>query len=122
MSNYKLRLYITGHTAQAERAVANLKRICAEELQGRYEMEVIDLVEDPEEGERQRIVVTPTLIKQLPPPLRRIIGDLSDKQRVVSGLDVFPAFRDEVDTSGDEIDASGEAAKKASGKASEDDS
>ncbi|MBK5940292.1 circadian clock KaiB family protein [Halochromatium roseum] len=109
MSNYKLRLYITGHTTQAERAIANLKRICAEELQGRYEMEVIDLVEDPEEGERQRIVVTPTLIKQLPPPLRRIIGDLSDKQRVLSGLDVLPAFRDDEDTSRDEIDASGEA-------------
>jgi len=101
MSNYKLRLYITGHTAQAERAIANLKRICAEELQGRYQMEVIDLVEDPEEGERQRIIVTPTLIKQLPPPLRRIIGDLSDKERVVSGLDLLPTLTDGGDASGD---------------------
>lgn len=101
MSNYKLRLYITGHTAPAERAIANLKRICAEELQGRYEMEVIDLVEDPEEGERQRIVVTPTLIKQLPPPLRRIIGDLSDKEQVVSGLDLLPNPTNDEGASGD---------------------
>jgi circadian clock protein KaiB len=100
MSKYKLRLYITGHTAQAERAIANLKRICAVELQGRYEMEVIDLVEDPEEGERERIVVTPTLIKQLPPPLRRIIGDLSDKERVISGLDVLPNWTNDADASG----------------------
>lgn len=94
MSKYRLRLYITGHTPHAERAIANLKRICAEELGGRYEMEVIDLMEDPEEGERQQIIATPTLIKQLPPPLRRIIGDLSDKQRVLSGLDIFPAADD----------------------------
>ncbi|NEX19978.1 circadian clock protein KaiB [Thiorhodococcus mannitoliphagus] len=97
MSNYTLRLFITGHTPQAERAIANLKRICADELQGRYEMEVVDLMEDPEEGERQRIIATPTLIKQLPPPLRRIIGDLSDKERVLSGLDIFPILNDDGD-------------------------
>jgi circadian clock protein KaiB len=89
MNTYKLRLYITGHTPQAERAIANLKRICEEDLGGRYEMDLIDLVEDPEAGEAQRIIATPTLVKQLPPPLRRIIGDLSDKERVLAGLDLI---------------------------------
>ncbi len=88
MNTYKLRLYITGHTPQAERAIANLKRICEQDLGGRYEMQLIDLVDDPEAGEVQRIIATPTLIKQLPPPLRRIIGDLSDKERVLAGLDL----------------------------------
>lgn len=101
MSKYRLRLFITGHTAQAERAITNLKRLCEAELQDRYEMEVIDLVEDPEEGERQGIVVTPTLIKQSPPPLRRIVGDLSDKERVLSGLDLSPVFSARGDVSGD---------------------
>lgn len=89
MKTYKLRLYITGHTAFAERAIANIRRICEDDLGDRYEMELIDLMEDPEAGEAQQIIATPTLIKQLPPPLRRVIGDLSDRERVLAGLDII---------------------------------
>jgi circadian clock protein KaiB len=86
-----LRLYVTGRTPRAERAIANLRRICDEDLRGQYEMQVIDVLEHPQLAEDEKILATPTLIKQLPPPLRRIIGDLSDKERVLLGLDFSPA-------------------------------
>jgi circadian clock protein KaiB len=82
---------VTGKTPRAERAIANLRRICDEELQGQYEMVVIDVLENPQLAEDEKILATPTLIKQLPPPLRRVIGDLSDKEKVLLGLDVWPA-------------------------------
>ncbi|WP_295455906.1 circadian clock protein KaiB [uncultured Thiodictyon sp.] len=88
MGKYLLRLYITGRTPQGNRAIANLQRICQTELAGRYEMEVIDVIEDPQAAEDARIIATPTLIKALPPPLRRIIGDLSNKDKVLIGLDL----------------------------------
>lgn len=91
MSAYTLRLYITGHTPRAERAIANLRRICDEELKGEYEMVIIDVLERPQLAEDERILATPTLIKNLPPPLRRIIGDLSDTEKVLLGLDILPA-------------------------------
>jgi circadian clock protein KaiB len=71
-------------------AVANLRRICEQELQGRYELQVIDVLEQPQLAEDEKILATPTLIKQLPPPLRRVIGDLSDKEKVLLGLEVRP--------------------------------
>ena len=71
-------------------AVANLRRICEQELQGRYELQVIDVLEQPQLAEDEKILATPTLIKQLPPPLRRVIGDLSDKDKVLLGLEVRP--------------------------------
>jgi len=89
-SQYLLRLYIAGRTVQAQRALANLQRICEAELQGRYRIEVVDLLESPEAGERENILATPTLIKELPPPLRRLIGDLSDREQVLRGLEVIP--------------------------------
>ncbi|MEW6734438.1 MAG: circadian clock protein KaiB [Acidobacteriota bacterium] len=90
MNKYLLKLYITGHTARSERAIANLRRICDEELGGQYEMMIIDILERPQLAEDEKIVATPTLIKQLPPPLRRIIGDLSDTEKVLLGLDLMP--------------------------------
>lgn len=90
MSNkYILKLYVTGNTPRAERAIANLRRICEEELGGQYEMIVIDVLERPELAEDEKILATPTLIKQLPPPLRRIIGDLSDVDKVLLGLNIL---------------------------------
>jgi circadian clock protein KaiB len=90
MSKYLLKLYITGQTARSERAIANLRRICDEELGGQYEMTIIDILERPQLAEDEKIIATPALIKQLPPPLRRIIGDLSDTEKVLLGLDLQP--------------------------------
>lgn len=86
---YKLRLYITGRTANSQRAIDNLKRICDEQLLGKYIVEVIDVLENPKLAEDERILATPTLVKELPEPMRKIIGDLSDKERVLLGLDLL---------------------------------
>lgn len=90
MGKYILKLYITGHTSRSELAVENLRRICEEDLQGKYELEVIDILERPHLAENKKILATPTLIKELPLPLRRIIGDLSDKEKVLLRLDLMP--------------------------------
>jgi circadian clock protein KaiB len=90
---YMLKLYVTGSSARAEQAIENLRRICEQDLNGRYELEIIDVLEHPELAEEARILATPTLIKQLPPPLRRVIGDLSDKDKVLLGLEVRPGSR-----------------------------
>ena len=87
---YLLKLYVTGKTPRAELAIANLRRVCEEELEGRYQLEIIDVLEQPQLAENDKILATPTLIKQLPLPLRRIIGDLSDKDKVLLGLEVRP--------------------------------
>jgi circadian clock protein KaiB len=88
LDHYVLKLYVTGRTPRAERAIENLRRLCKDELEGRYEIEIIDVLEHPELAEDDRILATPTLIKQLPPPLRRVIGDLSNREKVLLGLDV----------------------------------
>jgi circadian clock protein KaiB len=90
LSTFLLKLYVTGSSPRAQDAIANLKRICDEELHGVYELEIIDVLEQPELAEQDRVLATPTLIKQLPPPLRRVIGDLSDKEKVLLGLEVRP--------------------------------
>lgn len=90
LSKFLLKLYVTGKTPRAEVAIANLRRICEEELQGRYELQIIDVMEHPQLAEDEKILATPTLIKRLPPPLRRVIGDLSDKEKVLLGLNVWP--------------------------------
>jgi len=90
MSHYKLRLFITGSTPRSTRALENMRRICAENLHGDYELEVVDVYENPEATREYQIIATPTLVKILPEPLRRIIGDLSDNDRVLAGLDVTP--------------------------------
>ena len=90
LSSYLLKLYVTGTSSRTERAIANLRRICENELRGQYELEIIDVLEHPQVAEDDKILATPTLIKQLPPPLRRVIGDLSDTEKVLLGLEVQP--------------------------------
>jgi circadian clock protein KaiB len=87
---YQLRLYIAGHTPKSVQAFANLKRICQEHLNGRYQIEIIDLIENPTLARGDQIIAIPTLVRKLPPPIRKIIGDLSDTERVLVGLDVHP--------------------------------
>ena len=95
MSEFILKLYITGKTANSQRAVENLKNICETELCGQYELQIIDVLESPQAAEEDKILATPTLIKQLPPPIRRIIGDLSDKEKLLVGLNVKPKEEEE---------------------------
>ena len=89
MSSYLLRLYITGNSVNSQRAIANLLKLCKEELANQYQVEIIDVLEEPDRAESEKILVTPTLIKQLPPPLQRIIGDLSNREKVLTGLDLI---------------------------------
>lgn len=90
MNKYLLKLYITGQTTRSGRAIANLRRICEQELAGQYEIVIIDILERPQLAEEEKILATPLLVKQLPPPLRRIIGDLSNTEQVLAGLDLQP--------------------------------
>lgn len=87
---YILRLYITGMTKRSARAIENLQVFCEKHLAGRYELQVIDVYQQPELASREQIVAVPTLIKQLPLPLRRLIGDMSNEERVLVGLDILP--------------------------------
>jgi circadian clock protein KaiB len=84
--HYSLRLFVSGTTPRSSRAIQNIRALCEERLNGRYDLEVIDIYQHPEQAEADQIVVTPTLLKRLPLPLRKIIGDLSDKERVLVGL------------------------------------
>ena len=88
MESVQLRLYVAGNTSNSRRAIANLQAICRNELQDKYEIVITDVLERPQLAEDEKILATPTLIKELPPPLRRIIGDLSDHERVLVGLDL----------------------------------
>ena len=85
-----LRLYIAGQTPKSIKAFANLKRICEEHLTGKYRIEVIDLIQNPQLAAGDQILAVPTLVRRLPEPVRRIIGDLSHTERVLVGLDVRP--------------------------------
>lgn len=87
---YVLRLFVSGATVRSSNAIANLKAICERELAGRYELEVIDIYQRPERAKTADLVAVPTLIKTLPLPIRRLIGDLSDEQKVLVGLDLRP--------------------------------
>lgn len=92
MEKYILRLYITGMTPNSERALANLQMIVQEDLDSKYEIQVIDVLENPQIAEDEKIFATPTLVKTLPPPVRRVIGDLSDKEKVLVSLVIKPGF------------------------------
>jgi circadian clock protein KaiB len=89
-SLWELRLYVAGQTPRSITAFANLKKICEEHLKGKYTIEVVDLLRSPQLARGDQILAIPTLVRKLPPPLRRIIGDLSDTHRVLVGLDVRP--------------------------------
>jgi len=89
-AEWTLRLYIAGMTPKAMAALANLKSICEEHLQGKYSIEVIDLVKNPQLGEGDQILATPTLVRALPMPIKKIIGNLANVDRVLVGLDLLP--------------------------------
>jgi circadian clock protein KaiB len=85
---FVLRLYVTGSTVRAGQAVANVRSLCEEYLPGRYDLEVVDIYQQPNEAAKDQIIAAPTLVKELPAPVRRLIGDLSDRDRVLVGLDL----------------------------------
>jgi circadian clock protein KaiB len=87
---YKLRLYVAGQTEKSIIAFENLKKIAEEHLKGRYEIEVVDLSKNPQLAKGDQIIATPTLVRKLPPPIRKIIGDLSNMEKVLVGLDIQP--------------------------------
>ena len=86
--HYVLRLYVTGMTLRSTEAFASIKALCEERLQGRYELEVIDIYQHPQLAINEQIIAVPTLVKMLPAPLRRLVGDLSNEERVLLGLDL----------------------------------
>lgn len=90
MTRFLLKLYITDQTPKSERAISNMRRICEQDLKGQYELVVIDVLERPQLAEDDKILATPTLTKELPLPLRRVIGDMSDIAKVLLGLDIQP--------------------------------
>ena len=85
---WHLRLYVAGHTPRSVTALANLRNVCEEHLAGRYTLEVVDIIKSPQLAAGDQIFAVPTLVRRLPPPLKKIIGDLSDSERVLVGLDV----------------------------------
>jgi len=87
---WNLRLYVAGETPKCVQAFQHLKRICEEHLQGRYSIEVIDLLKNPTLAQGDQIIAIPTLVRQLPPPVKKIIGDLTNTERVVVGLNLIP--------------------------------
>lgn len=87
-NRYVLRLYVAGQTPKSAHAITNIKRICDENLKGRYELQVIDLYQQPQLAQGEQIIAVPTLIRKLPPPFRRIIGDMSNTERVLVGLNL----------------------------------
>ena len=92
-STWELRLYVAGKTPKSVAAFANLKRICEEHLQGRYRIEVVDLLENPTLARGEQIFALPTLVRQLPPPVKKIIGDFSNTERVLVGLNLLPVAK-----------------------------
>lgn len=90
MALYELRLYVAGQTAKSLTALANLKRICETHLEGQYRIEVIDLTKTPQLAAGDQILAVPTLVRRLPEPIKKIIGDLSNEERVLVGLDIQP--------------------------------
>jgi circadian clock protein KaiB len=94
MGVFLLKLYITGHTPRSANAIANLRRLCAEAIPGQHELVIIDVLECPQLAEEAKVLVTPTLVRALPLPLRRIVGDLSNTARVLQCLEI-PLMQEE---------------------------
>jgi circadian clock protein KaiB len=92
---YVLRLYVAGMSPKSVAAIENVRKICEENLKGRYALEVIDIYQQPEHAKQEQLLAAPTLIKKLPLPLRRLIGDMSNKQRILVGLDLVPKTNEE---------------------------
>jgi circadian clock protein KaiB len=92
---YELRLYVAGNTTRSVTALNNLKRYCEEHLKGRYKIEVIDLLVKPQLAQGDQILAIPTLVRKVPEPIRKIIGDLSNEEKVLVGLDIKPLIKTE---------------------------
>ena len=88
--HWELRLYVAGQTPKSMTALANLKKYCEQHVKGRYQLEVIDLLQNPQLAEGDQILAIPTLVRKVPQPIRKIIGDLSNQERVLVGLDIRP--------------------------------
>ena len=97
--HFVLRLYITGNTARSGQAISNIRSLCDEYLSGRYDLEVIDIYQQPTEAAKEQIIAAPTLVKKLPFPARRLIGDLSDRDKVLIGLNLIRADAESSDSS-----------------------
>ncbi|MBU1937513.1 circadian clock KaiB family protein [bacterium] len=95
MDNYVLKLYVTGKTTGSQRAIANLRQICERKLQNSYELVVIDLLEHPQIAKDENILATPTLVRESPQPIERIIGDFSDEKKVLAGLRIHTLTKPE---------------------------
>jgi len=95
---WHLRLYVAGHTPKSIKAFDNLKKICEEHLKGKYHIEVVDLLKNPQLAKGDQILAVPTLVRRLPPPLKKIIGDLSNTLRVLVGLDLRPVTKNDSET------------------------
>ncbi len=93
--DYVLRLYVTGRTPRSEEAIRNIRRICEEDLKGHYDLVIIDIYQQPELASSEQIVAAPTLIRSLPLPLRKLVGDLSNKDKVIAGLEIMPIGKKE---------------------------
>jgi circadian clock protein KaiB len=89
---YKLKLYVTGPSPRSQKAIVNVRKICEEHLEGRYELEVVDIARDPSLAKSDQIIAAPTLIRKLPLPIRRFIGDMSQTDRILLGLDLGHAY------------------------------
>ena len=90
-AHYVLRLYVTGSTPRSTKAIENIRKICDTHLKDRFELEVVDIYQNPAAAREGQVIAAPTLVKLLPEPLRRVIGDLSDHERVLAGLSIVPA-------------------------------
>jgi len=97
-AKYILRLYVTGSTGKSLRAVHNLRKLCDEHLPNDYDLEVIDIYKDPEAAREAQIIAAPTLVKKLPEPIRKFVGDLSNTQKILVGLDIYkrPDLKDQL--------------------------
>lgn len=91
---YVLRLYVAGRSRLSQDAVERIRAICEEHLEGTYSLDVVDVLENPDMAEQDKILATPTLVRKLPPPLRKIIGNLSEEEKVLLGLDLVEAKKD----------------------------
>jgi len=89
-AKYVLCLYVTGSTPRSARSIFNLRKICEERLLGQYKLEVVDIYQQPDVARQEQIIAAPTLVKKLPLPLRKLVGELSDRERVLAGLDLKP--------------------------------
>ena len=96
--SHQLRLFVAGSTVRSRQAIENLRRICVEQLDGKVDLEVVDIYQQPELAEQYQVIAAPTLVKLLPLPVRRIIGDLSETERVLRGLDLTTLRRSRDDT------------------------